>query len=504
MSAKLSVCVVLGALVLACGAERTGVSAGVPGTTPSGTTTGSPIDKPTGTTATDTGADDDACAPDAPGDTRACENKNDFGSCFGLQTCDAVAGWGVCDAETPAVETCDGLDNNCDGQTDEGFADTDGDTQPDCVDPDDDNDGDPDETDCAPFDPGVHVGATDTCNGVDDDCDGVTDPCDDGDPCTTDVCDPTDGCSSTSADGDAECDDGDPCTTGSTCADGVCGGGGPTVCDDGDACTQDVCDPEVGCVSGAPVACDDSEACTADSCDSASGCVFAAVADATACDDGSDCTLDDACQGGVCTGAALECVDDNPCVVTTCIGGDCLYAAAPDGEPCDDGVECTVGDTCVGGSCGSPPDGEPLVVTAPIELAAGNYDPQTICVKGEGSIRACGPIDLDVGSDGAVVIGGGGIGPLPGAEGDITLEYAGYQKLYVLIDTSLVPVALHLKAPGLPDIGIETTGPNQIDLYIQSGGKVGITAKNAVSFKQFGAASFFMGPTAAGEPPSCP
>jgi len=48
---------------------------------------------------------------------------------------------GPCDPLHPeffwgAVEICDGLDNNCDGQTDEGFPDSDQDGIADCVDPD--------------------------------------------------------------------------------------------------------------------------------------------------------------------------------------------------------------------------------------------------------------------------------------------------------------------------------------------------------------------------------
>ncbi|MES2774408.1 MAG: MopE-related protein [Bacteroidota bacterium] len=51
-----------------------------------------------------------------------------------------------------ATEICDGVDNNCNGQTDEGFTNTDGDNMADCVDPDDDNDGVLDADDCAPLD----------------------------------------------------------------------------------------------------------------------------------------------------------------------------------------------------------------------------------------------------------------------------------------------------------------------------------------------------------------
>ena len=38
-----------------------------------------------------------------------------------------------------------------------------------------DGDGDPDSTDCAPEDSAVHDGAEELCNGIDDDCDGEVD-----------------------------------------------------------------------------------------------------------------------------------------------------------------------------------------------------------------------------------------------------------------------------------------------------------------------------------------
>jgi hypothetical protein len=74
-----------------------------------------------------------------------------------------------------AEEVCDGMDNNCNLFVDEGYTDADGDKLADCSDPDDDNDGDPDATDCAPLDPTIGHGLAEECDGKDNDCTGKSD-----------------------------------------------------------------------------------------------------------------------------------------------------------------------------------------------------------------------------------------------------------------------------------------------------------------------------------------
>ena len=138
-----------------------------------------------------------------------------------------VCGQGVCVHETPSCaegfpqscdplegalpEACNGLDDDCNGEVDEQFPDSNGDGVADCMtddddgdgvpdgldncpydansdqadfdldtigdacDPDDDNDQAPDEVDCGPFHPTIHPGAAEKCNGLDDDCDGEVD-----------------------------------------------------------------------------------------------------------------------------------------------------------------------------------------------------------------------------------------------------------------------------------------------------------------------------------------
>ncbi|HEV8590310.1 MAG TPA: kelch repeat-containing protein [Pyrinomonadaceae bacterium] len=104
-----------------------------------------------------------------------------------------------CDDNDPgispaAAEICDGIDNNCNNQTDEGFPDTDGDGQVDCLDSDDDNDGTSDEDELAcGSNPQNATSTCEVCDGVDNDLDGPVD----------------EGFADTDTDGQADCVDTD-------------------------------------------------------------------------------------------------------------------------------------------------------------------------------------------------------------------------------------------------------------------------------------------------------
>ncbi len=53
------------------------------------------------------------------GDSTSCFEENEYGKCYGDRGCTAF-GLSECDAGTPEAERCDGQDNDCDGEVDEG------------------------------------------------------------------------------------------------------------------------------------------------------------------------------------------------------------------------------------------------------------------------------------------------------------------------------------------------------------------------------------------------
>ena len=86
-------------------------------------------------------------------------------------------------------------------------------------------------------------------------------------------------------------------------------------------------------------------------------CSQVSAHEAAPCDDGNLCTLGDTCLAGTCTGgAAANCNDGNPCTDDSCDDATgCIHDNNQ--APCSDGDVCTVSDLCSGGQCLA---GEPL------------------------------------------------------------------------------------------------------------------------------------------------
>ncbi|MFH1532939.1 MAG: hypothetical protein ABIK09_19620 [Pseudomonadota bacterium] len=294
-----------------------------------------------------------------------CAVTSEWGTCPGKRVC-TDDGLTDCDAPAPGEEVCDGLDNDCDGDVDEETCD----------------DGNPCTGDaCLGADGCEHVALEggecldgNPCT-VADHCEAgvcVGDPvlCDDENPCTDNLCAENGGCVYPPNSG--TCDDGDPCTLGDACADGACHGialpcdcvedGDCAALDDGDACNGVlVCDtgsvpfqcevaPESVVVCPQPEGVD--APCLAAACAPDDGsCALVSAGDGQPCEDGSACSLGDLCQQGACVGGApANCNDGNPCTDDACdpaLG--CTHASNQ--APCTDDDVCTVGDLCAADQC---------------------------------------------------------------------------------------------------------------------------------------------------------
>jgi hypothetical protein len=204
------------------------------------------------------------------------------------------------------------------------------------------------------------------CNPSNGECESVTLDCDDNDPCTTDSCDSATGCSNTPVpDSPAtNCDDDNECTINDVCTGGVCGGASSTApCDDENDCTDgDACSG--GACSGSPVT--NGEPCEADGslCTQNDSCLagFCVPGAPVICPPSGDPCMPSSCRAdtGVCDPLDLNAACEGlagPCGGFSCAGGTCVPSNDMDGEPCDDGNECTINDQCQAAMCGGDPVG---------------------------------------------------------------------------------------------------------------------------------------------------
>ena len=83
-------------------------------------------------------------------------------------------------------------------------------------------------------------------------------------------------------------------------------------------------------------------------------CAAPGSPDGALCDDGDECTVDDTCSGGTCVGGRPR---DCSSVVGECLTGRCVTGMgcvpepSPDGAPCNDGLSCSTGESCTAGVC---------------------------------------------------------------------------------------------------------------------------------------------------------
>lgn len=206
-----------------------------------------------------------------------------------------------------------------------------------------------------------------------------------GDACNDPVCGEDLLCTTRHVNEMGACDDGKYCTQGDHCEAGQCVGSSTTECPSSDPCQVGTCNPTTQLCEAGPgndgATCDDGDPCTATSscsagtcqpgaatncdfladpcnvgvCDPQAGCVKMPANEGQPCDDGLFCTVLDSCAGGACKGVANPCTSPGAnCVVAACdeVSDSCTTAVAPNGTSCDDGSSCTTGESCAAGVCG--------------------------------------------------------------------------------------------------------------------------------------------------------
>lgn len=201
-------------------------------------------------------------------------------------------------------------------------------------------------------------------------------------PCTEGACEEGKCVASPTNDFGA-CDDGNLCTQSDQCNSGKCVGV-PKSCGQAPPCKIEACNPATGACEEMPgddgAQCDDDDPCTyfgtcnngtcskgaaidcsflnsdcaVGFCDPVIGCTTKPAADGFACDDGMFCTINETCSNGTCgNGIPLPCAPPGGCFIGTCdeLNDTCTAVPGNDGAACDDGSPCTSATTCSNGAC---------------------------------------------------------------------------------------------------------------------------------------------------------
>ncbi len=247
-----------------------------------------------GQTDEDVPAEGELCAGDLPGECARGRSR-------------CVGGQYGCQGEVePEAEVCNGLDDDCDGEIDEGQRNA-----------------------CGRC--GLDV--DEVCDGQDDDCDGDIDekaPCENDQVCAFGAC--VDQCVA------------NECPGALICVDGFC----VEVCVAADCAPHEVCEDGV-CVDGCPDGeCGEEDPCLGVACEAGAFCrggVCAPSCAAVSCVLGEVC-LDGECAADPCGG--VECPDGQACEEGECSDA-CVEVACEAGERCEDGA--CVEDPCDGVRC---------------------------------------------------------------------------------------------------------------------------------------------------------